>query len=40
MCRFSKVISSSSCTETISKYTSIIITDPSSTTKAALSNVW
>ena len=27
-------------TESISKYTSVIITDPSTTTKAALSNVW
>ena len=40
MCRFSKVMSSSSRTESISKSSSIIITDPSTTTKAALSNLW
>ena len=33
-------MSSSYRTESTSKYTSIIITDPSTTTKAALSNVW
>ena len=40
MCRFSKVMSSSFHTESTSKKTSIIITDHSTTTKAALSNVW
>ena len=40
LCRFSKGMLSSSCTESTSKYTSIIITDPSTTKKAALSNVW
>ena len=40
MCKFSNVIPSSVRTESISKYTSNIITDPSTTTKAALSNVW
>ena len=40
MCRFSKVMPSSSRIESISKYTSIIITDSSITTKADLSDVW
>ena len=39
ICRFSKVMASSSGIESNSKYTSIIITDSSTTTKAALSNV-
>ena len=33
-------MSSSSRSESTSKYTSIFITDPSTTTKAALSNLW
>ena len=40
MCRFFKVMPSSSRTESTSKSTSIIITDPSTTKKAALFNVW
>ena len=40
MCKFSKVMPSSSRTEYISKYTFIIITDFSTIKKAALSNVW
>ena len=40
ICRFSKGMPSSFRIESISKSTSIIITDLSITTKAALSNVW
>ena len=39
MCRFSKVMPLSSRTESTSKSTCIIITDPTTTKKAALSNV-
>ena len=40
MFEFSKVMPSFSRTESTSKYTFIIITDFSTTTRAVLSNVW
>ena len=40
MCRFFKVMPLFSRTESTSKYTSIFITDASTTTKAAISNLW
>ena len=40
MCRFSMVMPSFFRTESIYKYTSIIITDPFATMKAVFFNVW